>query len=337
MKKHDSKFVNHLDRCNPLFVFVVLLLGALLVWSYWPTFTVMQNRWSTDPRYAHGYLVPLFSLVLLWLRRERLANLTPRSTWGGLVLIVIALALRLAGTYIYIGWVEAFSLLPALAGYCVLARGWPSLRWAGPSIAFLIFMVPLPYRVEGALASPLQRMATNMSTYALQTLDFPAAAEGNVIRLEHGELGVVEACSGLSMLFTFFAMTFGLAMVIRRPWLDKVAIITSAIPIALLVNSIRITTTGVCHELGSGWMVDHVIHDLAGWLMMPMAMGLLWLEVQILSHLLVAQAPTATALNPLELTKAAQAARDQRDPAEVNRHLRKQDASSPLKGLLTKH
>ncbi len=99
-------------------------------------------------------------------------------------------------------------------------------------------------------------MATNMSTYALQTLDFPAVAEGNVIRLERGELGVVEACSGLSMLFTFFAMTTGLAMVIRRPWLDKVAIVTKRHSDRLLVNTIRITTTESAMSWGAaGWPI----------------------------------------------------------------------------------
>lgn len=332
--KHDPEVLSRPNRLDSVVV-LAGLLGVSLIWFYWPTFLVMSKRWSTDPRYAHGYLVPVFALVLLWLRRDRLTTLTVRSNWRGLVLVGIALALRLIGAYLFIGWLEAVSLLPALGGFCVLVRGWPSLRWAWPAIAFLVFMVPLPYRLEGALASPLQRVATNVSTYALQTLDFPALAEGNVIYLEKGELGVVEACSGLSMLFTFFAMAFGMVLVIRRPLLDKVAIVASAIPIALIVNTIRITVTGVLHEMVGSEAANLIFHDLAGWLMMPMAMGLLWIELKLLSRLFVEPTPTSAVLSPLDLTRAAQDARDHRDPADVDRRTGKQDASAALKGLLT--
>ena len=48
----------------------VAILVGVVFWALWPVLTGMAHRWSTDPRYAHGYLVPLFSLALLWIRRE---------------------------------------------------------------------------------------------------------------------------------------------------------------------------------------------------------------------------------------------------------------------------
>ncbi|WP_406695892.1 exosortase/archaeosortase family protein [Singulisphaera sp. Ch08] len=334
MMRHDPNAVNRSKQLDFL-VILAGLLGVVLIWFYWPALSVMVKRWSTDPRYAHGYLVPVFALVVLWHRRDRLAASAPGSNWGGLGLVGIALALRMVGAYLYVGWLEAVSLLPALGGLCVLARGWPALRWAWPAIAFLVFMLPLPYRLEGALASPLQRVATKASTYALQTLGFPALAEGNVIHLEEVELGVVEACSGLSMLFTFFAMASGMVMVIRRPWIDKVVIVASAVPIALIVNTVRITVTGVVHESVGSDMANLIFHDLAGWLMMPMAIGLLWLELKMMSWLLIEPPPASTALNPLDLARAARDARDHRDPNDAKRQAGKQDASAALKGLLT--
>jgi exosortase len=263
----------------------------------------MVHRWSTDPRYAHGYLVPVFALALLWLRRDRLESLTPGPNWAGLLLIAAALALRLTGAYFYVGWIEGASLLPALAGLCVLVGGWRSLRWSWPAIAFLVFMLPLPFRVEGALAHSLQRVATKVSTYALQTLGYPAVAEGNVIELDDVEIGVVEACSGLSMVFTSFAIATGMVLVIRRPWLDKVLIVASAIPVALIVNVMRITVTGVLHEtVGSRW-ANLVGHDLVGWLMMPIAVVLLSLELELLTRLLVERAPAIEAV-PVDLPGA---------------------------------
>jgi exosortase len=321
---HAPEAIRHPIRFNPVVV-LAGLLGIGLLWAYWPTLREMVERWSTDPRYAHGYLVPAFALALLWLRRDRLEAFAPRPSWGGLALIGAAFALRLAGAYYYVGWFEAASLLPALAGLCVLVWGWQSLRWSWPAIAFLVFMLPLPFRLEGALAYPLQRIATKASTYGLQTLGFPALAEGNVIHLDDVAIGVVEACSGLSMLFTFFAMATGVVLVIRRPWLDKLLIVASAIPIALIVNVMRITVTGVLHETVGSRVANLVFHDLAGWLMMPMALGLLWLELELLARLLVEPAPAAVALRPIDLMRVTRAPRE---PGEGRRNEGKPDASS---------
>lgn len=322
----DPAAVGCPPRFDPLVV-LASLLGVCLLWAYRPTLCAMVKRWSTDPRYSHGYLVPIFALALLWLRRDQLAARASRPSWGGLVLIGAGLALWLAGASFDLGWFEEVSLLPALAGLCVLARGWRSLRWSWPAIAFLIFMLPLPSQVEVALAYPLQRVATKASTYALQTLGFPALAEGNVIHLNEVEIGVVEACSGLSMLFTFFALATGVVLLIRRPWLDQILIVASAIPIALIVTVARITVTGVLHETVGSRLANLVFHDLAGWLMMPMAVGLLWLELGLLARLLVEPAPVLTvALKPIVMVGTTQATRDSRDPGERRRRNSHQDA-----------
>ena len=62
-------------------------LGLGLLWSYWPTLQMMSDRWTHNPQYSHGFLVPVFAAVVLWHRR----NLAPgllAPTWWGLPLLV---------------------------------------------------------------------------------------------------------------------------------------------------------------------------------------------------------------------------------------------------------
>jgi exosortase len=261
-------------------------LAVALAWVFWPSLRGLTDRWG-DAEYSHGYLVPVFSLYLLWARRGLLPDGPPRSSWWGLPLLAAGLALRFAGTYAFFDWLAAVALLPCLAGVALLLGGGRALRWSWPAIGFLIFMVPLPYRLETGLAHPLQRIATTASTYALQTLGFAAFAEGNVIRLGTIRIGVVEACSGLSMLLIFFALATAVVLVVRRPVLDKALIVVSAVPIAVAANVTRITVTGILHKVAGSYWADLVFHDLAGWLMMPLALGLLWLELRLLAWVLV--------------------------------------------------
>ena len=165
----------------------------------------------------HGYFVPVFALALLWMRRTRVSGASPCPTTWGLALLGLGAAFELIGGYYRLGWIEGLALLPYLGGVCLLFGGWRYLGWALPSIAFLAFMVPLPWRVENLLGPPLQSLATAASTYALQTLGLMAFAEGNVIQLNEARIGVVEACSGLSMLITFVALSTATALVVKCP------------------------------------------------------------------------------------------------------------------------
>jgi len=35
------------------------VLAVGLLWAFWPILVAMAERWSNDPQYAHGYLVPV--------------------------------------------------------------------------------------------------------------------------------------------------------------------------------------------------------------------------------------------------------------------------------------
>jgi exosortase/archaeosortase family protein len=113
----------------------------------------------------------------------------------------------------------------------------------------------------------------------------PALAEGNVILINETRIGVVEACSGLSMLMIFFALSTAFTFVVKAQWWEKLILVVSALPIALIANITRITVTGIMHETVGHKAADLVFHDLAGWLMMPYALGLLWLEMKVLGRL----------------------------------------------------
>jgi exosortase len=280
------------------------MLGILFAWGYWPTFASMARVWSGDPQYSHGYLVPVFALVLLWLRRDRLAGVPLQASWWGVVLVAGGAAVRLTGTFFFFEWFEQLSLLPTVAGLFVLGGGWAALRWAWPAVGFLVFMIPLPYQLEFALTGPLQRAATLASTYALQTLGIACLSEGNVILMGERKIGVIEACSGLSMLLVFFALSFAVALVIRRPFWHKAVVVASAVPIALVSNVVRITGTGVLHQTASSDVADAFFHDLAGWLMMPLALGLMWVELRFLAHLFLAVPPAGPLLLPLPAAPA---------------------------------
>ncbi len=265
----------------------ILGVGVVMSAVYASMLSRLASRWTNEPDYSHGFLVPVFSAFLLWVRRDMIRLAPVGGSWWGLVLIGIGGAMRWAAEYLFYPLLDAPSLLPCLAGVTLLLGGGKALRWAWPSILFLMFMVPLPNSVAGLLSQPLQRVATYSSTWLLQTMGLAAFSRGNVIALPHGEIGVVEACSGLRMLMLFLAITVGASFLIERPLWEKILISLSALIIGLLTNILRITVTALLYEYVGPELAEKVFHDLAGWLMMPTATLLLMLELFVLSKLLV--------------------------------------------------
>jgi exosortase len=259
--------------------------AAAFIWSYWSTFTGLAERWSKSPQYSHGFLIPAFAAVVLWLRRHRVKFEELRPDPLGLGLLLVGALIRLFGAFFYFPWFDDVSLLPSIAGLGLLLGGREALRWCWPAVGFLAFMLPLPFVVEGALAGRLQSFATFASTYLLQTMGFPALSEGNVIIINDSKIGVAEACNGLGMLVVFFALTTAIAFIVVRPLWEKVLIVLSAVPIALAANVIRITMRGMLGEWFGEHVAQVVFHDWGGWLMMPLALVMLWLEIKLISWL----------------------------------------------------
>jgi exosortase len=301
---------------------------ACLVWAFWPTLVELFHVWGSDPQYSHGFLVPVFAAFLLWARRDMLKekatgqasqpdkNSAPpaeegwRPTWWGLPLVALGVVMHLNEAYYYSVWLDAAALVPCAAGLWLTAGGWKAWRWGWPSIAFLLFMIPLPYRYAVAMSGPLQNLATVSSTFIMQVIGLPALSEGNLISVNDAWVNVAEACSGLRMLVVFVALSVVVVILCGRPLLDKIIILASAVPIAVVSNIIRVTTTGILHYTTSSEVANVFFHDAAGWVMMPLALGMLWLELKLLSYLFIDRpAPPARVARTQPRPNAARPAR----------------------------
>lgn len=284
-------------------------LVGLLGWAYLPMLRVFFDKWANDPQYSHGFLVPFFSAYLLWKAwqtapRSGFRDSGSREAWGadspatfrpapvlGCTVLVVVLGLRAVAGSILFHQLDAASFLLALMGVSLAAGGFALLKRTTPAILFLAFMIPLPYELERNVGQPLKDAATATSTFLLQTIGQPAVRDGNVILIDDVKLGVVDACSGLKMMVTFAAFAFGAVLLMKRTRFEKLMVLLGIVPIAILANVLRITATG----LGYVWTADakthDFLHDLNGWLMMPVGLALLGVEVWVLRRLVVDDEP----------------------------------------------
>jgi exosortase len=272
---------------NVAWVLAVLLVTAALGGSYAASFIWLVRQWSHDPNHSHGYLVIPIALVIFWNRRCLLDHRRLAPPWWGMLPLLALVVLRIWLYERNEQYIETASIPLVLAAIALALGGWHLVEVAWPAIVFLFLMLPLPPRINFFMANPLQRLATIGGTHLLQVLGMPVLAEGNVIIVGGEPLEVARACNGLSMLLSFVTLITATVLLVRRPLWERVVLLASAIPIALLSNILRITATAWCYHRFGRETGERFTHDAAGWVMMPFALGLVYLELCVLSWLFV--------------------------------------------------
>jgi exosortase len=253
----------------------------------------LAQTWFEDENYSHGILVIPIALGILWRRLSDMPWREPReiasASWWGWASLAVVLVVRAVAYERSLQWVETATLLPAIACLTWAFGGRPLLERAWPAIVFLIFMLPLPESMNGLIALPLQRIAATGSYVFLQLSGFWVVQNGNVLNVStpHGNepLDVALACSGLKMLMTLAAIVTATVLLVPMPRWKQILLLISAVPIALVSNVSRIVATGWCYYYIKGETGRHWAHDISGWMMMPLALSLVWLELGVLSWL----------------------------------------------------
>lgn len=279
-----------------LLVQAVVLSGLFFV-RFFHVLYSLWNRWR-DPNWGHGYLVPLFSLWFLYIRRHKLKKLSLKRSWTGLVILIIGMVIEFwAMFFLRFDYGRYMGLLISVFGLVLFLGGWGLMRHAWVSVLFLIFMMPVPHRIYERAASPLQGLAARASVATLNVCQVDAKRRGTVIQIpmpvkdKFGKpvldvtgkqlikiepLNVAEACAGLRLLVAFIALGVAFAYLSDKPVWQRLVLIGSTVPIAVFCNMVRVSGTGLLFRFWHRDAAKGFYHEFAGWVMLLVAMVILF-------------------------------------------------------------
>lgn len=231
------------------------------------------TTWWSNPESGHGLLL---APLAVWLAYRR--GMSPRAQPQravGVLMLVLAVVLRYVAALAAEAFVGRVSMFLALAGLVVWGWGVRQLLYWWLPVALLSLSVPLPDIVLGALALPLQFKASQLGAALLSMRGIPVHLDGNVIRLPGHDLFVTEACSGLRSLTALLSLGVLLGgLQLRRP-VSRIAIILLAIPVAVLVNGVRVFVTGFLVAFVNPALAEGFSHMTEGWLLFLVAFTIL--------------------------------------------------------------
>jgi EpsI family protein len=245
---------------------IAAVLGAAIAYAHWPALVGMKAMWDNTPMYSFGYIVPAVSVFLIWSRRERLRQLTPRpAILLGAGVAAIALLLLLAGRIGGVLILEQFAFVVSLVGAVLLVFGTATLRTIWVGLAYLLLMVPFWDALTEPLHQPFQQLSATLGIWMLHAVGVPAHQEGVMLYLPNVTLEVARACSGVNYLVAILALGVPLSYLYLHAMWRRALLIAVAILIAALSNSLRVGLIGILAYFDIGSPLHgpfHVLHGL---------------------------------------------------------------------------
>jgi exosortase len=250
----------------------ILLAGlAFVVLFYAPVSTLVRDWWN-DPEAQHGLLLGPLALFLAW--RKGLGEDVAPQPFLGTSLLLGAVLLRYASALAAELFTMRLSLIAALFALVVFAWGTKqALRWWLPFV-LLVLSIPLPQVLLSSLAFPLQLRASRLGAFLLEIRDVPVLLEGNIIHLPGQTLFVTEACSGLRSLTALVSLGVLMGALWLRFPITRILLLILVIPLAMLLNGIRVFLTGYLVTFVDPAMGEGFMHMSEGWGLFLVALGI---------------------------------------------------------------
>jgi exosortase len=267
------------------------VIAALLLWLYIPVLTHLVAQWWNDPNFSHGFFVPLFSAFVVWQERARLASLSQRPSWWGLLFLGGGLCVLIVGQMGAELFLSRLSLLIVLAGLIALFLGWNLFRALLFPWAFLLLMIPIPAIVFNQITFPLQLLASKVASTTLPWMGVPVLREGNIIVLPAMALEVAEACSGIRSLMSLTTLAIIYGYLLESKISVRVLLALASLPIAVAANSLRIVGTGLLIQYWDPERAQGFFHEFSGWLIFVASLVMLYLLHRIVRILWPAESP----------------------------------------------
>jgi exosortase len=243
-----SEFLENVQAIvkTPGFIMGALVVFAI-IFAFFPFLKTLPDLWlNMDSYYAHGLLVPLCSLYLLYAWRHKLKAAEPKPQWWAVIPLLALLWIAVIASRTIMPFILSLTFVATLMTAVLFIAGWRWMWLTAPAILFISLGLPIFDRVIAGTTLPLQLMSTDVAYFLLDTTGFdPWRSQPTIIMLPQWELFVAEACSGLKTTIAVSACVVFFMLIANLKWYANVILATVAIPLSIVINGVRIYMIGV--------------------------------------------------------------------------------------------
>ncbi|NKB23035.1 MAG: exosortase [Kiritimatiellae bacterium] len=239
------------------------------------TFSWLAQRWSQEPNFSHGWLIPIVSLAIVWIKRRDLVLSTQRVSKTGLIIVMMGLAMHYVGTKAQQPRFSLIALMVLVWGIPFYVYGWQVAKILLFPCAYLIFAIPLNFL--DSLTVPLRIFVSVVTAAILNGLGIIVERSGSVIQSVNGHFAfnVDDPCSGLRSMLALTSITAVYAYFTQKTLLKKWILFLCSVPLAVIGNTIRTLTVALVAQAFGEKIAVGRYHDYSGYIFFPVVIGLM--------------------------------------------------------------
>jgi len=220
---------------------------------------------------GHGNLIPFVVLALFWWKRRELLSQPLRSWPPALLLVAGALGLHVFGYLLQQPRLSIVGLFVGIYGLMGMAWGPRWLRASFFPFFLFAFMMPLGSLTE-PVTFPLRLLVSKIVAFVCtDILGISVIASGTQLFNGMGtyQYEVAAACSGIRSMVAIAVLAIIYAFVVFPSGWQRVVLIASAAPLALIGNTFRMLIIVFAAEFGGGQEAGSAAHDHWFWSLLP--------------------------------------------------------------------
>lgn len=246
---------------------------SLYIWLYY----AWTNASADGLDSSYSFLVPLVSLYVIFINWKDIRNCPREGYMPAGLLVAVSLGLHWVGMKAQIPHISVLSLICLLYSSVLFLYG----RRIGSRLmfpfAYMLFCVPMSFMDFATL--PLRMWATKAAVLVVNGIGIGASSVGTTIMLAGQEgmgLDVAAPCSGMRSLFVIMALASAYAYLFCSDNRVRWSIFLFSIPLALILNVLRISSIAVVASLYSRDAALRYFHDVSGYIVIILAVLMLF-------------------------------------------------------------
>jgi exosortase len=246
---------------------LVAAATCALVALYARAIAGLAREWTSSPDASYGLILLVIACAVAWQRRRHFVQAADGHArpHAGLAMLLAGLMVYLVGLLGADVFLTRISFIAVLSGAIWFLAGSRAVRLIAVPLVFLLMAIPLPSLVVNSITLPLQFVASHIAESALMLASVPVFRDGNLLTLPSATLEVAEACSGLRSLVSLGAIGAVFAWAAERTASRRAVLVLLTVPIAIVMNGLRIAATGIACETWGPQFASGGWHTFTGW------------------------------------------------------------------------
>lgn len=306
------------SRKPQLHMALLATIVVLVTAAFWHSFIDIYSNWRLpDSLYSHALIIPPISLFFVWRSRERLKRAPMKPSIGlGFPVLMAGCLMLLLGDFLGFMTFVHLSILPVLTGLCLLFLGTRATLILAFPLAFLFFMIPMPYSLTSPISFQSKMLATESAVAMGKFMTLNMVQDGSFVYLgSEDKLLVGDVCGGMRSLIALLAFGALMAYISKTRIWARIAILVLSPLVAILANVSRIFFLCVVGYFWGDESATGIVHDASGIGIFAVAFVLLFSIEAILRKIAPAPEHPEEDAEPAPAGSAGGMAADQRGSA----------------------